>query len=70
MSNAARLLVVDDDHDLRDTLAEQLRLSDDFEILTAGTAGEAADLVKAERVDLGIMDVGLPDMDASPARLP
>src|SRR5919112_1999993 len=67
MSNAARLLVVDDDHDLRDTLAEQLRLCDEFEILTAGTAGEAADLVKGERVDLGIMDVGLPDMDGREA---
>ncbi len=67
MSNAARLLVVDDDHDLRDTLAEQLRLSDEFEILTAGTAAEAADLVKGERVDLGIMDVGLPDMDGREA---
>ena len=63
MSNASRLLVVDDDLDLRDTLAEQLRLCDEFEVLTAGTAGEAADLVKGERVDLGIMDVGLPDMD-------
>ena len=67
MSNAARLLVVDDDLDLRDTLAEQLRLCDEFEILTAGTAGEAADLVKGERVDLGIMDVGLPDMDGREA---
>jgi DNA-binding response OmpR family regulator len=52
---------------LRDTLAEQLRLSDGFEILTAGTAMEAADLVKAERIDLGIMDVGLPDMDGRDA---
>ena len=67
MSNAARLLVVDDDQDLRETLAEQLRLSDGFEILTAGTAGEATGLVKAERVDLGIMDVGLPDMDGRDA---
>jgi DNA-binding response OmpR family regulator len=67
MSNAARLLVVDDDHDLRDTLAEQLRLCDEFEVLTAGTAGEATDLVKGERVDLGIMDVGLPDMDGREA---
>src|SRR5215218_10238069 len=67
MSNAARLLVVDDDQDLRETLAEQLRLSDGFEILTAGSAGEAADLLKAERVDLGIMDVGLPDMDGRDA---
>ena len=67
MSNAARLLVVDDDQDLRETLAEQLRLSDGFEILTAGTAGEAAELIKAERIDLGIMDVGLPDMDGREA---
>ena len=67
MSNAARLLVVDDDLDLRDTLAEQLRLCDEFEILTAATAGEAADLIKSERVDLGIMDVGLPDMDGREA---
>ena len=67
MSNAARLLVVDDDLDLRDTLAEQLRLCDEFDVLTAGTAGEAADLVKGERVDLGIMDVGLPDMDGREA---
>jgi DNA-binding response OmpR family regulator len=67
MSNAARLLVVDDDLDLRDTLAEQLRLCDEFEILTAATAGEAADLIKGERVDLGIMDVGLPDMDGREA---
>jgi DNA-binding response OmpR family regulator len=67
MSNAARLLVVDDDLDLRDTLAEQLRLCDEFDILTAATATEAADLVKAERVDLGIMDVGLPDMDGREA---
>jgi DNA-binding response OmpR family regulator len=65
--NAARLLVVDDDLDLRDTLAEQLRLCDEFDVLTAGTAGEAADLVRAERVDLGIMDVGLPDMDGREA---
>ena len=67
MPNAARLLVVDDDQDLRDTLSEQLRLSDEFEILTAATAGEAAELVKGERVDLGIMDVGLPDMDGREA---
>jgi DNA-binding response OmpR family regulator len=67
MSNASRLLVVDDDDDLRDTLAEQLRLCDEFDIVTAGTAGEALDLVRGERVDLGVMDVGLPDMDGREA---
>ena len=54
MSNAARLLVVDDDLDLRDTLAEQLRLCDEFDILTAATATEAADLVKARFAARGI----------------
>ena len=67
MSNACRLLVVDDDHDLRETLAEQLRPSGEFEVLTAGTGGEASDLVRGERVDLAIMDVGLPDMDGREA---
>ena len=32
MSNASRLLVVDDDQDLRDTLAEQLGLYDEFQV--------------------------------------
>jgi DNA-binding response OmpR family regulator len=67
MSNACQLLVVDDDQDLRDTLGEQLRLYDEFDVLTAGTAGEAADLAKGERIDLVIMDVGLPDMDGREA---
>jgi DNA-binding response OmpR family regulator len=67
MSNACQLLVVDDDQDLRDTLAEQLRLYDEFDVLSAGTAGEAADLAKGERIDLVIMDVGLPDMDGREA---
>jgi DNA-binding response OmpR family regulator len=65
--NACRLLVVDDDFDLRDTLAEQLRLCDEFVVVTAGAASEAADLVRRERVDLAIMDVGLPDMDGREA---
>jgi DNA-binding response OmpR family regulator len=67
MSNASRLLVVDDDKDLRDTLAEQLSLYDEFEVATAEAAGAAIDQVKADRVDLAIMDVGLPDMDGREA---
>ena len=67
MSNACRLLVVDDDHDLRETLAEQLRPSGEFDVLTAATGGEASELVRGERVDLAIMDVGLPDMDGREA---
>jgi DNA-binding response OmpR family regulator len=67
MSNASRLLVVDDDKDLRETLCEQLGLYDEFDVAAAGTAGEAMARAKNERIDLAIMDVGLPDMDGREA---
>jgi DNA-binding response OmpR family regulator len=67
MSNASRLLVIDDDRDLRDTLAEQLGLYDKFRVATAENATQAIDAVKDDRIDLAIMDVGLPDMDGREA---
>ncbi len=67
MSNASRLLIVDDDQDLRDTLAEQLGFYDEFQVATADTATRAVDAVKGDRIDLVIMDVGLPDMDGREA---
>jgi DNA-binding response OmpR family regulator len=67
MSNASRLLVCDDDQDLRDTLAEQLGLYDELHVTTAASAAEAIETVKGDRIDLAIMDVGLPDMDGREA---
>ena len=67
MPNARRLLVVDDDQDLRDTLTEQLALYDEFEILSADTAASAINQAKADRIDLAIVDVALPDMDGREA---
>jgi DNA-binding response OmpR family regulator len=67
MSNANRLLIVDDDPDLRQTLAEQLALYDEFQVVTAEAASEAIAKTKADRIDLAIMDVGLPDMDGREA---
>src|ERR671912_1498466 len=67
MSNANRLLIVDDDPDLRQTLAEQLALYDEFQVVTADAAGEAIAKTKGDRIDLAIMDVGLPDMDGREA---
>src|SRR3954470_374513 len=67
MPNARRLLVVDDDQDLRDTLTEQLALYDEFEILSADTAASAIDQAKADRIDLAIVDIALPDMDGREA---
>lgn len=67
MSNASRLLVVDDDQDLRDTLVEQLGLYEEFQITTADTGAGALQAIGGDRIDLAIMDVGLPDMDGRDA---
>ncbi len=63
MANVSRLLVVEDDLDLRETLVEQLAPSSEFEVVACGTAREARAILKAGRQDLVIMDVGLPDGD-------
>ena len=58
---ARRVLLVDDDLLLRQSLAEQLR--DEFEPVEAGTAAEALAAVEDGAFAALILDVGLPDMD-------
>jgi DNA-binding response OmpR family regulator len=67
MPSANHLLIVDDEVDLRDTIAEQLLLTEEFSIAKVGTAGEAIALAKGDRIDLIVMDIGLPDMDGREA---
>ena len=57
---ARRILLVEDEADLREALVEQLSLFDEFEISEAGSATEAIKLCKEDNVDLLIFDVGLP----------
>ena len=58
-----RVLIVDDDNALRRSLAEQLQLHEEFAIGEASSGGEALERVKAQRYDLVLLDVGLPDID-------
>lgn len=67
MPNAWKILVVEDDPELRDALIEQLALQDEFEPVGADTAGGAVEQAKNGAIDLVIMDVGLPDMDGRDA---
>lgn len=68
MSTARKILIVDDDEDLRESLKDQLALHDGFEVVTAGTASKGVDVVKGgDHLDLVILDVGLPDMDGREA---
>ena len=62
MTSARTLLVVDDDADLREALAEQLEL-EGFRTLQAGTVAQGAAAAQADRPDLLILDVDLPDGD-------
>ncbi|MEM7743675.1 MAG: response regulator transcription factor [Pseudomonadota bacterium] len=63
MSVAKRILLVDDDGDLREALAEQLMMIEDFDVYEAETGVMGIEKAKEEMHDLVILDVGLPDMD-------
>ncbi len=63
MSVAKRILLVDDDGDLREALAEQLMMIEDFDVYEAETGAMGIEKAKEEMHDLVILDVGLPDMD-------
>ena len=63
MSASKRILLVDDDEVLVQSLAEQLDLHEDFDTVGLGSAAGALTWAKDERFDLIILDVGLPDMD-------
>ena len=63
MSAIKKLLLVDDEEELREALADQLKLHEEFETLLAGSGREALDVLSDGSVDLIILDVGLPDLD-------
>ena len=57
------LLIVDDDDALRETLADQLSLHDDYQVVQAASGQEAMAIVKDQTFDLILLDVTLGDMD-------
>jgi DNA-binding response OmpR family regulator len=61
--SARSILIVDDDADLRQTLAEQLSLHEEFTVSQEPTATKGIAAARAGLIDLVVMDVGLPDMD-------
>ena len=67
MSNIRKILIVDDDEALRDALSEQLRLHEEFTVAEAPTAAAGIAHVRADQIDMVIMDVGLPDIDGREA---
>jgi len=67
MSNVRRILIVEDDSELRDALVEQLALHEEFEAVPAENGTKGVQAAKTGQIDLVIMDVGLPDIDGREA---
>ena len=63
MAQMKRILLVDDEEDLREALGEQLLMTEDFDVFEAGNGSDAMEKVKSELYDLIVLDVGLPDTD-------
>ena len=63
MAQLKKILLVDDDDDLRDALSEQLLLTEDFDVFEAGNGADAKTRAAEALYDLVILDVGLPDID-------
>ena len=64
---AKTILIIDDDDDLREALAEQLALHEEFRTVQAATAGDGVRQAREVRADLILLDVDLPDMDGREA---
>lgn len=62
-----RLLIVDDDVMLGESLSEQFDLQGDFKVHLVHSAAEGVQWLQNEAADLVLMDVGLPDMDGREA---
>jgi len=63
MGQLKRVLLVDDDDDLREALGEQLMMTEDFDVFEADDGSSAMVKAKEGLYDLMILDVGLPDTD-------
>jgi DNA-binding response OmpR family regulator len=61
--SAKKILLVDDEAALRQSLAEQLELHDEFSTAQEETGTGGLETAKSEHFDLILLDVGLPDLD-------
>jgi DNA-binding response OmpR family regulator len=67
MPNTRKILIVDDDPELRDALTEQLSVYEEFEAAAAEDGSRGMQAAKEGQIDLVIMDVGMPDIDGREA---
>ena len=64
MAQMKKILLLDGDKDLRESLSEQLMLSKDFKVFEGTNGAQAMEQINRQPFDLIILDVGLPDTDS------
>src|SRR5262245_6522362 len=62
-----KILIVDDDAELRQALVAQLALHEEFEAIAVESGTKGVQTAKVGHIDLVVMDVGLPDVDGREA---
>ena len=63
MSSRRRVLIVNDDEDLRQMLMEQLQIHEEFITEEAASGTAAIDRAKEQYFDIILIDAGMPGMD-------
>ncbi|NJO80891.1 MAG: response regulator [Cyanobacteria bacterium RM1_2_2] len=58
-----RILIIDDEPDIREATQVCLELAKGWEVLTAGSSAEGIEKAAAEQPDVVLLDVMMPDMD-------
>ena len=64
---ARRVLVVDDEEDIREVAAASLELTAGWEIRQAGSGTEGVEMASSWKPDAVLLDVMMPDMDGPAA---
>ena len=63
MAQTKKILLIDDDVDLREALSELLIMTDGFDVFEGGDGAEALEKIKHQAYDMVVLDVGQPDID-------
>jgi DNA-binding response OmpR family regulator len=67
VSGPKKILIVDDDELLCDSLIEQFSLHDEFSAVAVNSAAQGVETLRQDVFELVILDVNLPDMDGREA---
>jgi len=62
-----RILLIEDDDALRESLSEQLDMRKEFQTTSVSSVSDALEKIRSRHYDLVLLDIGLPDFDGREA---